>query len=94
MKNIDSYLKELGPGYSIQIIDMESVIYHKINEYYDIEISGLDNRKKNPTIVIYVWQIFPVKRIIETVNNINSVSHLVDTLAELRLKYSAEKPPG
>ncbi|MBQ8491303.1 MAG: hypothetical protein IJ858_06645 [Acidaminococcaceae bacterium] len=93
MKNIDRYLKELGPDYSIQVIDREQVIYHKINDNFDIEVSGLDNNRKAPSIVIFVWQLKPGKQIVETIKDVHTISHLADTLYELRQKYS-EKHPG
>ena len=89
MHPIDDILKDLGPAYSIQTIDNERVIYHKINDCYDIEVSGLDSHKKNPTIVIYVWQLKPGKQIVERIEGIHTISHLADTLVELRRKYSA-----
>ena len=93
MKNIDLLVKELSPEYSVRTIDGERVIYHKINKFYDIEVSGLDNRKKSPNPVIYVWQLYPVEKIVETVELTDSLIHLVDTLSELRLKYAEETPP-
>lgn len=89
MKNIDNVLSQLGSSYSITIIDQERVLYHKINDYYDIEVSGLDNSKKSPKIVIYVWQLLPGKQIVETLEGIHSISLLADTLSSLRRKYAS-----
>lgn len=40
IKRILADLNELEPVYSIEVIDSENVIYHKINDKYDIEVPG------------------------------------------------------
>ena len=54
-----SYQKDLltflGPEYSIREIDLEPCIYRKINDKYDIEISGTTRR--NRPLGVYVWDI-------------------------------------
>lgn len=90
IKRILADLNELEPVYSIEVIDSENVIYHKINDKYDIEVSGLDNQKRGYYCIIYVWEHDPL-RTVETIERDGSISGLADTLVELRRKYQA--PP-
>lgn len=46
-KKIKDICNQLGSDYSIQVIDLENCIYRKLNDKFDIEISGLDNRRKS-----------------------------------------------
>ena len=88
IKRILADLNELEPVYSIEVIDSENVIYHKINDKYDIEVSGLDNQKRGYHCTIYVWEHNPL-RAVETIEQNGSISGLADTLVELRRKYQA-----
>lgn len=88
MKTLEKLVQELGEPYTITTIDNERVLYCNINQNYEIEVSGLDNRRKHPSIVVYVWQKSPQIKCVETLEGIHSKSLLVDTLVELRHKYS------
>lgn len=88
MNNLEKFAREFGSPYTITNIDNERVLYWLINQNYEIEVSGLDNTRKHPKTVIYVWQKSPQIKCIETIDSINSPSLLADTLAELRHKYS------
>lgn len=54
-KNQKELLEFLGPEYSLKEIDRELCVYRKINNHYDIEISGT-TRKRRP-IAVFVWDI-------------------------------------
>lgn len=54
-KNLKEVLNCLGTEYSAKTIDGEVCAYRKINERYDIEISGC-NYKRKP-FYVYVWDI-------------------------------------
>ena len=67
-------LSQLGPEYTSKIIDGELCGYLKMNEKYDIEISGMNNNRiKRPNFNIYVWDCSPGYRIIEQHHNIKSI---------------------
>lgn len=88
-KNQKELLNLLGPEYSIKVIDLEPCIYRKINENYDIEISG--TLKKSQSIYVYVWDISRgignAACIVETVDNIKSHLHLKNIVEDLTKKY-------
>ncbi len=53
--NLKEVLNYLGEDYSPKEIDREICAYRKLNNYYDIEISGC-NRKTDP-FNVYIWDI-------------------------------------
>lgn len=79
----------LGPEYSIQVIDFENVIYRKINENYDIEVSGLDNSRKSISCFVYVWDRSASSgvKIVDEYQNINSLTALKSVLYKIIDKY-------
>jgi hypothetical protein len=83
-------LAMLGKGYSLKTIDFERCIYRRINNSFDIEISGTS--KKSNKIRIYVWNIENGTGngalIMETIDNISSDAELKDTLENIVDKYS------
>ena len=91
--NPTKYQKELltylGPAYKLQIIDFENCIYRKINDRYDIEISG--TYTASHPIMICVWDISKgfnsSSRIIETIQDIRTKEDLKNTLDALIQKY-------
>ena len=86
-------LSQLGPEYTSKIIDGELCGYLKINETYDIEISGMNNnRVKRPNFNIYVWDCSPGYRIVEQHHNIKSIDHLREILLRIREKYQNSNP--
>ncbi|NLT14854.1 MAG: hypothetical protein GXY05_10985 [Clostridiales bacterium] len=48
--------KELGPEYSITIIDLEQVIYRDLGNGYDIEISGVNTSSQRKKATLYLWK--------------------------------------
>lgn len=96
LQSILTELNQLNPIYSIKIIDREQCLYHKINDYYDIEVSGLNNQKKSAECTIFVWLIKPYRDLVEIIPVGNNLSVLSDTLAEIRNRYRTltdqEKP--
>lgn len=54
-KNIEFVLGVLGAEYCEKVIDLERCVYRDFCNGYDIEISGLDNKKRNPKVTIYLW---------------------------------------
>lgn len=86
-KKLKTICAELGPDYSIIPIDLEQVIYRKINNNYDLEISGLNNNKQSFDATIYLWQLKPTESIIETISDITNIESLKTSLANLVEKY-------
>ncbi len=54
-RNTLDLLQFLGGEYSLKTIDGEECIYRKINNSFDIEISGA--HRKRMSICVYVWDI-------------------------------------
>ena len=73
-------------------IDIELCVYRKINDSYDIEVSG--TRLKGKPMTVYVWDITGGKhngaRIIETVRGIIGVPALKAVLDGIVRKYTEE----
>lgn len=86
---IEKTLANLPPAFacSIRVIDGERVIYRKIGDAYEIEVSGLDNKRKSLKADIYVWALNPGPHIVEEIFDIRTESRLADTIAELLQKY-------
>lgn len=78
---------QLGCPYNIKIIDLENVIYRELNDNFDIEISGLDNNRKNIQADIHVWSKQYGLKIVETAEAYNIIQ-LKDLLGYLSIKYS------
>ena len=89
-KNQKELLSFLGNQYTLKIIDGELCIYRKLNDRYDIEVSGT-NRKTNKYFV-YVWDISSgsemSSHIIDQVEDISGKEDLKQVLDKLVKKYS------
>lgn len=91
IKSTDTFNKTLhsiGPEYSSKVIDGELCGYRKLNDYYDIEISGMNNNRiKNQNFNVYVWSIKPSYEIVEKFFEIKSVQELKKILSQIQGKY-------
>jgi len=87
-KKIKDICNQLGSDYSIQVIDLENCIYRKLNDKFDIEISGLDNRRKSFNCNVYLWSLKPGKSIEATYSDISSFEQLLELLQSLEMLYS------
>ena len=74
---IDDICKYLGEPYVIRNIDNTPVIYRKINENYEFEITGFFG--KIP-LTINLWQIQPHQELIVVYTNIKDKQDLKDLL--------------
>ena len=81
MKLIQKVLQELGSPYEIKVIDLEEVIYRKLNTGYDFEVSGISG--KNCTL--YVWALNP-QTIVGIYENI-PIESLKDVIGYYAAKY-------
>lgn len=83
-KKLNDTLEYLGSDYSIEWIMNEKCIYKKIGNY-EIEISGLDNRKQEYDATIYIWN---GDKLIKSIPDISSkeilVKHLETVSQELQ----------
>lgn len=86
-KKIRETCEKLGSPYTIKPFDLENVIYRDLENGFDIEVSGLDNRKQNFDATIYVWQTNPSNHIVETIRHIESFYDLSTTLDKIVNKY-------
>lgn len=64
-KHMQELCKELGPKYTIQVIDYEQVIYRNFNNGYDVEISGANTSSAQKTVTIHLWSVQKDRRQIE-----------------------------
>ena len=91
-KNQSELLKVLGADYSAKRIDLELCLYRKLNNNYDLEISGTS--RKGRAMTVYVWDIRAGEnwnaRIIETVRGLKDAGQLKQALDELVCKYSIQ----
>ena len=85
-KGILELCARLGNEYSVCVIDCENVIYRDLHNGYDIEISGVDNNRKNMKAILYVWEQKRV--VVEMIEDINSFEKLQSVLEETAFKYS------
>lgn len=74
---IDEICKYLGEPYTIRTIDNAPVIYRKINEDYEFEVTGFFGR--NP-LTINLWQIHPHQELLVVYTNIKDKQDLKDLL--------------
>lgn len=86
-KKIKDIRNQLGSDYSIRVIDLENCIYRKLNDKFDIEISGLDNRRKSFNCNVYLWSLKPGKSIEATFFDIGSFEQLLELLQSLEMLY-------
>ncbi|WP_187377779.1 hypothetical protein [Paenibacillus senegalimassiliensis] len=89
-KNLRAVLEYLGEPYTVKVIDLEDCAYRRLNDKYDIEISGC-NRKTKP-FHVYVWNIQNGDgigaQIIERSGAIKGLPALKTVLDEYVQKYS------
>lgn len=81
-KKIKDTCSFLGSEYTIKTLDLENVIYRNLGNGYDFEISGLDNKSSKFFATLYIWNIKNTNKIVETVDNINSLEalkHILDS---------------
>ena len=82
-KKLQDALDYLGPSYSVKVIDAVESIYRKINDQYDIEITGSFNKSK--TFNCYVWKRSP-RVTVESYENLN-IQNLEEQLDAIILRY-------
>lgn len=88
--NQQRLLDYLGSEYSIKEIDFESCVYRRINDSYDIEISG--TARKNHPVSVFVWDISNgegiTSNIVEQHFGVSSWAELKELLDQIIQKYS------
>lgn len=83
-KKLKETLEYLGSGYSIESMFNEDCIYRKAGSF-DIEVSGLDNRKKEYDAVIYIWND---DKCIKSIQDIHSKEELAKHLETVLQEFS------
>lgn len=86
-KKIKEICTKLGESYCIRVFDLENVIYRNLENGYDFEISGLDNRKQSFDATLFIWQTQPEQRVVEQISNIDSFEDLAAELEKATKKY-------
>lgn len=69
-KHIYDLARELGPEYSVTVIDRENCIYRNFHNGFDVEISGADHNSERKRVTIYLWGQkfgFGILKVIENV---------------------------
>lgn len=92
-KRIKEIAKELGDKYCLKVIDCEWCVYRDLKNGYDIEVSGLNNRRKTMNATVYVWRTKEYCRIVDTAKNITSIEQLKQTLEEIEEWYKSGEYP-
>lgn len=87
-KKLKEICKKLGSEYAVRLFDLEQVIYRDFGNGYDLEISGLNNNKKEFNATIFVWHSQESPSVVQKVKNIDSFESLVNVLSEIETKYS------
>lgn len=89
-KNLKEVLNYLGSEYSAKTIDGEVCAYRKLNDRYDVEISGC-NYKRKP-FYVYVWDISRgegiAARLVKQYGPVRDLGQLKDTLDYLADVYN------
>lgn len=83
MTKIQSTLSYLGKPYELTTIDGEEVIYRKLSNGYEFEVSGIHGSSK--TCTIYVWS--PARTVVGIYSSIQFPESLKDVLGHLAFKY-------
>lgn len=92
-KRINEVLEALGDSYALKVIDYEWCIHRDLGSGYDIEISGLDNRRKKLNIAVYVWRIRGRLETVEMIRNIRSIWQLRQVLNKIEWHYREDVYP-
>lgn len=91
---VDRIAKELGPAYSVKIIDRERCVYRDLGNRVDFEVSGL-GRKRNMDCYLFIWgprEDGESWGIIEQVPHIKSLEQLRTVLEEKANWYLKRYP--
>jgi hypothetical protein len=81
MKLIQKIVKDLGSPYEIKTIDLEDVIYRKLETGYEFEVSGITSKK----FIVYVWSVNP-SQVVGTYTDLPT-EHIKDILGYIAVKY-------
>jgi len=81
----------LGDEYTVKRIDYEDCIYRKLNNFYDLEVSGVWSAKMK--MMLCIWDIRQDLRTVEYVRDISSKETLLAEVTRLENKYKEEIPP-
>lgn len=80
-------INKLGKNYSKKIIDMELCGYRKLNNNYDIEISGINTNSSKNDFTVYLWKLKPNPTISKSYPDIKSVDQLIQILNQIEDEY-------
>jgi len=88
-KNLkDATSKLHSYGWRVKWIDGEQCLYKKLNPTFDVEVSGINNRKtRNYSVNVFVWEITPDIKIVDSYTELSSLDQVVSTLLEIEERY-------
>ena len=69
---INQLKKQLGPEYRIRTIDFERCLYRDFGNGFNVEISGVNSRRKGQNATLYLWygESAPDCLIVKTVRDV------------------------
>lgn len=85
MKNLKIVLNRLSKDYKITVIDRENVVYRKFDNFgdiYEIEVSGIDNYRKKPNCLVFIWKNNRTIYRSEKIRNIDDIISLIEEISE------------
>ena len=88
--SISELCKQLGSGYRILTIDLERCIYRDFGNGFNVEISGVNTKRKNHKASIYLWygDSPPECLIIKTVRGIDRTAAAISDEVERLYDYT------
>lgn len=85
MSKIESVLAYLGEPYTISALDNEPVIYRKLENGYELEVSGVHGNAG--TYSLYVWQTAPSRELVGVYHGIRGEQTLKDVLGHCAFRF-------
>ena len=81
---INDLKKQLGSEYSIRTIDYERCLYRDFGNGFNVEISGVDSRKRHRKLSLYLWLGDTLMNcmIAETIHDVECTSDAISAAVE------------
>ena len=83
---INDLKKQLGSEYTIRTIDYERCLYRDFGNGFNVEISGVDSRKRHRKLSLYLWLGDTLMNCIiaETIHDVECTSDAITSLCSFR----------
>lgn len=88
---INQLKKQLGPEYRIRTIDFERCLYRDFGNGFNVEISGVNSRRKDQKATLYLWygESAPDCLIVKTVRDVERTVRAIGSEADCLKDYSS-----